>query len=104
MTDTTVGSAATLDVVEGAEVVIAHGIGLRFTGQRLAESGDDRPDAITDEHFRGGERIAELLARHELPHCATRKRAPHELLREPLVPGRGEKRLSGYGHALNMNG
>src|SRR6188508_2560781 len=56
-----------------------------------------------DEYSRRCERISELFTRHELPDCAPGKRAPHETLREPLVAGRGEKRLSGYGHSLNMS-
>src|SRR6187549_4003217 len=56
-----------------------------------------------DEYSRRCERISELFTRHELPDRAAGKRPPHEMLREPLVAGRGEKRLSGYGHSMNMS-
>ena len=68
------------------------------TRQVLAQTREDRADALCLLGARGAQRILEPLARHEFRHRAADEGGPGRPLTQPAVRGEGEEGVAGNTH------
>src|ERR1019366_3680513 len=94
------GNPALPDLVEEAEVVIAHGLRFFEPRQVLAELREHRATAFAREHGGRIERIFGRLPGHELLHGPPGEVAMRSLTSQKLALGCSEKNLPSDGHGF----